>query len=80
MQDAVIKLPRQNGGVFEKFTSKTDRQMTTIENGKIVVVNEWGERFEGRVTKTGRVISPNKRHWYVLYLAHKRYTEEHGEK
>ena len=54
--------------------------MTTIENGKIVVVNEWGERFEGRVTKTGRVISPNKRHLYVLYLAHKRYTEEHGEK
>lgn len=54
--------------------------MTTIENGKITVVNEWGERFEGRVTKTGRVISPNKRHWYVLYLAHKRYTEEHGEK
>ena len=44
-----------------------------VENGKIIVTNNWGDTFEGRVTKTGRVISKNKRHWYVLYLAYQNF-------
>ena len=66
-------------GLSSKLTTKFVGEImesVTIADGKIKVVNKWGDMFEGRITKTGRVISKNKRHWYVLYLAYQNYKKE----
>lgn len=46
-----------------------------IDNGQITLINNFGKVFTGRLTKTGRIIPKDKRHFFVLFMAYNNYKQ-----